>query len=186
MWHKAFESDEVNNIIQALGVRFGVDDSEDSKKANIDKLRYNKVIIMTDADVDGSHIDTLIMTLFYRYMPEVIQGGHLYIANPPLYKCSKGKVSEYCYTDEERQAFMQKYGDGTETGIHTQRYKGLGEMNPEQLWETTMNPETRILKQVSIENAAEADYIFSMLMGDDVAPRREFIEKHATYANIDA
>ena len=185
MWHKAFESDEVNNIIQALGVRFGVDGTEDSKKANIDKLRYHKVII-TDADVDGSHIDTLIMTLFYRYMPEVIQGGHLYIANPPLYKCSKGKISEYCYTDEERQAFMQKYGDGTETGIHTQRYKGLGEMNPEQLWETTMNPETRILKQVSIENAAEADYIFSMLMGDDVAPRREFIEKHATYANIDA
>lgn len=186
MWHKAFESDEVNNIIQALGVRFGVDNSEDSKKANIEKLRYNKVIIMTDADVDGSHIDTLIMTLFYRYMPEVIQGGHLYIANPPLYKCTKGKVSEYCYTDEERQAFMQKYGDGTENGIHTQRYKGLGEMNPEQLWETTMNPETRILKQVSIENAADADYIFSMLMGDDVAPRREFIEKHATYANIDA
>ena len=186
MWHKAFESDEVNNIIQALGERFGVDGTEDSKKANIDKLRYNKVIIMTDADVDGSHIDTLIMTLFYRYMPEVIQGGHLYIANPPLYKCSKGKISEYCYTDEERQAFMQKYGDGTENGIHTQRYKGLGEMNPEQLWETTMNPETRILKQVSIENAAEADYIFSMLMGDDVAPRREFIEKHATYANIDA
>ena len=186
MWHKAFESDEVNNIIQALGVRFGVDGTEDSKKANIDKLRYNKVIIMTDADVDGSHIDTLIMTLFYRYMPEVIQGGHLYIANPPLYKCSKGKISEYCYTDEERQAFMQKYGDGTENGIHTQRYKGLGEMNPEQLWETTMNPETRILKQVSIENAAEADYIFSMLMGDDVVPRREFIEKHATYANIDA
>lgn len=186
MWHKAFESDEVNNIIQALGVRFGVDDSEDSKKANIEKLRYNKVIIMTDADVDGSHIDTLIMTLFYRYMPEVIQGGHLYIANPPLYKCTKGKISEYCYTDKERQAFMQKYGDGTETGIHTQRYKGLGEMNPEQLWETTMNPETRILKQVSIENAADADYIFSMLMGDDVAPRREFIERHATYANIDA
>ena len=186
MWHKAFESDEVNNIIQALGVRFGVDGNEDSKKANIDKLRYHKVIIMTDADVDGSHIDTLIMTLFYRYMPEVIQGGHLYIANPPLYKCTKGKVSEYCYTDEERQAFMQKYGDGTENGIHTQRYKGLGEMNPEQLWETTMNPETRILKQVSIENAADADYIFSMLMGDDVAPRREFIEKHATYANIDA
>ena len=186
MWHKAFESDEVNNIIQALGVRFGVDGTEDSKKANIDKLRYNKVIIMTDADVDGSHIDTLIMTLFYRYMPEVIQGGHLYIANPPLYKCSKGKISEYCYTDEERQAFMQKYGDGTENGIHTQRYKGLGEMNPEQLWETTMNPETRILKQVNIENAAEADYIFSMLMGDDVGPRREFIEKNATYANIDA
>ena len=186
MWHKAFESDEVNNIIQALGIRFGVDGDEDSKKANIDKLRYYKIIIMTDADVDGSHIDTLIMTLFYRYMPEVIQGGHLYIATPPLYKCSKGKISEYCYTDEERQAFMQKYGDGSENGIHTQRYKGLGEMNPEQLWETTMNPETRMLKQVHIENAAEADYIFSMLMGDDVAPRREFIEKIATYANIDA
>ena len=185
-WHKAFESDEVNNIIQALGIRFGVDGDEDSKKANIDKLRYYKIIIMTDADVDGSHIDTLIMTLFYRYMPEVIQGGHLYIATPPLYKCSKGKISEYCYTDEERQAFMQKYGDGSENGIHTQRYKGLGEMNPEQLWETTMNPETRMLKQVHIENAAEADYIFSMLMGDDVAPRREFIEKNATYANIDA
>ena len=186
MWHKAFESDEVNNIIQALGIRFGVDGDEDSKKANIDKLRYYKIIIMTDADVDGSHIDTLIMTLFYRYMPEVIQGGHLYIATPPLYKCSKGKISEYCYTDEERQAFMQKYGDGSENGIHTQRYKGLGEMNQEQLWETTMNPETRMLKQVHIENAAEADYIFSMLMGDDVAPRREFIEKNATYANIDA
>ena len=186
MWHKAFESDEVNNIIQALGVRFGVDGEEDSKKANIDKLRYHKVIIMTDADVDGSHIDTLIMTLFYRYMPEVVQGGHLYIATPPLYKCSKGKISEYCYTDEARQAFIQKYGEGNEQGIHTQRYKGLGEMNPEQLWETTMNPETRILKQVNIENAAEADYIFSMLMGDDVGPRREFIEKNATYANIDA
>ena len=186
MWHKAFESDEVNNIIQALGVRFGVDGEDDSKKANIEKLRYNKVIIMTDADVDGSHIDTLIMTLFYRYMPEVIQDGHLYIATPPLYKCTKGKVSEYCYTDEARQAFIQKYGEGNEQGIHTQRYKGLGEMNPEQLWETTMNPETRILKQVHIENAADADYIFSMLMGDDVVPRREFIEKNATYANIDA
>ena len=186
MWHKAFESDEVNNIIQALGVRFGVDGEEDSKKANIEKLRYNKVIIMTDADVDGSHIDTLIMTLFYRYMPEVIQEGHLYIATPPLYKCTKGKISEYCYTDEARQAFIQKYGEGNEQGIRTQRYKGLGEMNPEQLWETTMNPETRILKQVHIENAADADYIFSMLMGDDVAPRREFIEKNATYANIDA
>ena len=185
MWHKAFESDEVNNIIQALGIRFGIDE-EDSKKANIEKLRYHKVIIMTDADVDGSHIDTLIMTLFYRYMPEIIQEGHLYIATPPLYKCTKGKVSEYCYTEDARQAFIQKYGDGNEQGIHTQRYKGLGEMNPEQLWETTMNPETRILKQVQIENAAEADYIFSMLMGDDVAPRREFIEKNATYANIDA
>ena len=186
MWHKAFESDEVNNIITALGIRFGVDGEEDSKKANIDKLRYHKVIIMADADVDGAHIATLVMTLFYRYMPEVIQAGHLYIANPPLYKCSKGKVSEYCYNDEERLAFIEKYADGNEGSIHTQRYKGLGEMNPEQLWETTMNPETRYLKQVHIENAAETDYIFSMLMGDDVAPRREFIEKNATYANIDA
>ena len=186
MWHKAFESDEVNNIITALGVRFGVDGEDDSKKANIDKLRYHKVIIMTDADVDGAHIDTLIMTLFYRYMPEIIEAGHLYIANPPLYKCTKGKISEYCYDDAAREAFIQKYGDGNEGSIHTQRYKGLGEMNPDQLWETTMNPETRILKQVSIENAANVDYVFSMLMGDDVAPRREFIEKNATYANIDA
>ena len=186
MWHKAFESDEVNNIITALGVRFGVDGDDDSKKANIDKLRYHKVIIMTDADVDGAHIDTLIMTLFYRYMPEIIEAGHLYIANPPLYKCSKGKISEYCYDDASREAFIQKYGDGNEGSIHTQRYKGLGEMNPDQLWETTMNPETRILKQVTIDNAANVDYIFSMLMGDDVAPRREFIEKNATYANIDA
>ena len=186
MWHKAFESDEVNNIITALGIRFGVDGDDDSKKANIDKLRYHKVIIMADADVDGAHIATLVMTLFYRYMPEVIQAGHLYIANPPLYKCTKGKVSEYCYNDEERLAFIEKYADGNEGSIHTQRYKGLGEMNPDQLWETTMNPETRYLKQVHIENAAETDYIFSMLMGDDVAPRREFIEKNATYANIDA
>ena len=186
MWHKAFDSDEVNNIITALGVRFGVDGDDDSKKANIDKLRYHKVIIMTDADVDGAHIDTLIMTLFYRYMPEIIEAGHLYIANPPLYKCSKGKISEYCYDDAAREAFIQKYGDGNEGSIHTQRYKGLGEMNPDQLWETTMNPETRILKQVTIDNAANVDYIFSMLMGDDVAPRREFIEKNATYANIDA
>ena len=186
MWHKAFESDEVNNIITALGIRFGVDGDDDSKKANIDKLRYHKVIIMAEADVDGAHIATLVMTLFYRYMPEVIQAGHLYIANPPLYKCTKGKVSEYCYNDEERLAFIEKYADGNEGSIHTQRYKGLGEMNPEQLWETTMNPETRYLKQVHIENAAETDYIFSMLMGDDVAPRREFIEKNATYANIDA
>ncbi len=185
MWHKAFESDEVNNIIQALGIRFGVD-SEDSKEANIDKLRYHKVILMTDADVDGSHIDTLILTLFYRYMPELIQQGYVYIATPPLYLCTKGKVKEYCYTDDERARFIQEYGGGSENAIHTQRYKGLGEMNPEQLWETTMNPETRLLKQVNIENAAEADYIFSMLMGDDVGPRRDFIEKNATYANIDA
>ena len=185
MWHKAFESDEVNNIIQALGVRFGLDE-ENSKAANIDKLRYNKIIIMTDADVDGSHIDTLIMTLFFRYMPEIIYGGHLYIANPPLYLCSKGKIRQYCYDDKEREEFIKTYGDGVESSVHTQRYKGLGEMNPEQLWTTTMDPETRRLKQVNIENAAEADYIFSMLMGEDVGPRREFIEDNAVYANIDA
>ncbi len=185
MWHKAFESDEVNNIIQALGVRFGVN-AEDSKEANIDKLRYKKVIIMTDADVDGSHIDTLIMTFFFRYIPQIIQNGYLYIATPPLYLCKKGKVEEYCWTDQQRQKFIDTYGGGSENAIHTQRYKGLGEMNPEQLWETTMNPENRMLKQVSIENAAEVDYIFSMLMGEDVGPRRDFIEKNATYANIDA
>ena len=184
MWHKVFESESVMNIIQAIGVRFGIEG--DSKEANIEKLRYDKIIIMTDADVDGSHIDTLIMTLFYRFMPETISDGHLYIATPPLYLCTKGKVKEYCYSDVQRQQFMDKYGDGSENGIHTQRYKGLGEMNPEQLWDTTMNPETRLLKQVTIENAADADEIFSMLMGDDVEPRREFIEKNATYANIDA
>jgi DNA gyrase subunit B len=185
MWHKAFESDEVNNIIQAMGIRFGVD-SEDSKEANIEKLRYHKIIIMADADVDGQHIATLIMTLFYRYFPKVIQEGHLFIAMPPLYKCKKGKIEEYCYDDAERLRFIEKYGDGSESGIQTQRYKGLGEMMPAQLWETTMCPETRMLKQVTIENAAEADYIFSMLMGDDVGPRREFIERNATYAQIDA
>ena len=186
-WHKVFEAESVMNIIQSIGVRFGVD-GEDSKEANTEKLRYDKIIIMTDADVDGSHIDTLIMTLFYRFMPKVIEEGHLYIATPPLYKCSfKNKVSEYCYTEQQRQAFIDKYGEGQEDkNIHTQRYKGLGEMNPEQLWETTMDPSTRLLKQVTIENAAQADEIFSMLMGDDVEPRREFIEQNATYANIDA
>ena len=186
-WHKVFEAESVMNIIQSIGVRFGVD-GDDSQNANTDKLRYDKIIIMTDADVDGSHIDTLIMTLFYRFMPKVIEEGHLYIATPPLYKCTyRSKVSEYCYTEQQRQAFIDKYGEGTEDkNIHTQRYKGLGEMNPEQLWETTMDPATRLLKQVTIENAAQADEIFSMLMGDDVEPRREFIEQNATYANIDA
>ena len=186
-WHRVFEAESVMNIIQSIGVRFGVD-GEDSKEANVDKLRYDKIIIMTDADVDGSHIHTLIMTLFYRFMPKVIQEGHLYIATPPLYKCTYKKFAEYCYTEQQRQQFIDKYvaGDENATALHTQRYKGLGEMNPEQLWETTMNPENRLLKQVTIENAAEADEIFSMLMGDDVEPRREFIEKNATYANIDA
>ena len=190
-WHRVFEAESVMNIIQSIGVRFGVE-GEDDREANIDKLRYDKIIIMTDADVDGSHIDTLIMTLFYRFMPKVIEDGHLYIATPPLYKCEfhqgNKRVSEYCYNEQQRQLFLDKYGEGVEDGkrIHTQRYKGLGEMNPEQLWETTMDPKTRLLKRVTIENAADADEIFSMLMGDDVEPRREFIEENAAYANIDA
>jgi len=185
MWHKAFEHEEVNNIIQALGVRFGTN-PDDNKEANYDKLRYYKTIIMADADVDGSHIGTLLMTLFFRYMPQLIRDGRLYIAMPPLYKCTKGKVSEYCYDENAKERFVAQYGNGEESQIKIQRYKGLGEMNPEQLWETTMNPETRLLKQVTIEDAAEADYTFSMLMGEDVGPRREFIERNATYANIDA
>ena len=187
-WHRVFEAESVMNIIQSIGVRFGVEGEAD-REANIDKLRYDKIIIMTDADVDGSHIDTLIMTLFFRFMPKIIEEGHLYIATPPLYKCTfKNKVSQYCYNEQQRQAFLDKYGDGSEDAksIHTQRYKGLGEMNPEQLWETTMDPKTRLLKQVTIENAAQADEIFSMLMGDDVEPRREFIEENAAFANIDA
>lgn len=184
MRHKAFESEEVRNIYTALGVTIGTE--EDSQALNIEKLRYHKVVIMTDADVDGSHIATLILTFFFRYMKELIEQGHVYIATPPLYLCKKGKVQEYCWTEEQRLRFIQQYGDGKESGITQQRYKGLGEMNPEQLWETTMNPENRTLRQITIENAAEADYVFSMLMGDDVAPRRQFIEENATYANIDA
>ena len=184
MYHKALESEEIRNIYTALGVTIGTE--EDSKAANIDKLRYHKIIIMTDADVDGSHIDTLIMTFFFRYMPQIIQNGYLYIATPPLYLCKKGKIEEYCWTDAQRQKFIDTYGGGSENAIHTQRYKGLGEMNAQQLWETTMDPENRMLKQVNIDNAAEADYIFSMVMGEDVGPRREFIEENATYANIDA
>ena len=184
MYHKALESEEIRNIYTALGVTIGTE--EDSKAANIEKLRYKKIIIMTDADVDGSHIDTLIMTFFFRYMPEIIQNGYLYIATPPLYLCKKGKTEEYCWTDAQRQKFIELYGAGEEKAVHTQRYKGLGEMNAQQLWETTMDPENRMLKQVNIENAAEADYVFSMLMGEDVGPRRQFIEENATYANIDA
>ena len=186
-WHRVFEAESVMNIIQSIGVRFGVE-GEDDREANIDKLRYDKIIIMTDADVDGSHIDTLIMTLFYRFMPKVIEDGHLYIATPPLYKCTYKKASEYCYTEQQRQAFIDKYVEGKEDdkSLHTQRYKGLGEMNADQLADTTMNPAHRTLRQVNIENAVEADRIFSMLLGDDVPPRREFIEKNAKYANIDA
>ncbi len=184
MRHKAFESEEVRNIYTALGVTIGTE--EDSQALNLDKLRYHKVVIMTDADVDGSHIATLILTFFFRYMKELIERGHVYIATPPLYLCKKGKVQEYCWNEDQRMRFIQQYGDGKESGINQQRYKGLGEMNPDQLWETTMNPENRTLRQITIENAAEADYTFSMLMGDEVAPRRQFIEENATYANIDA
>ncbi len=184
MEHKVFESEEVRNIFTALGITFGTE--EDPKALNLSKIRYHKVIIMADADVDGAHIATLIMTLFFRHMKEVIEQGHLYIACAPLYKCSKGNYSEYCWNDQQRFDFIQKYGAGDEKQIKTQRYKGLGEMSDEQLWETTMDPARRVLKQVTIENAAEADRIIAMLMGDDVAPRREFIEENATYANIDA
>lgn len=184
MPHKVLESEEIKNIYTALGVTIGTED--DSKALNIAKLRYLKIILMTDADVDGSHIDTLILTFFFRYMRVLIENGYVYIATPPLYLCKKGKVEEYCYSERQRRDFIEKYGDGNENAIHTQRYKGLGEMNAEQLWQTTMNPENRLLKQVTIENAADADIIFTMLMGEEVGPRREFIEENATYANIDA
>lgn len=182
--HRVFESDEIKNIFTALGVNIGTED--DSKALNTEKLRYHKIVIMTDADVDGRHINTLIMTFFFRYMKELIKDGYLYIAAPPLYFLKKGKNEQYCWTDAQRREFVERYADGKEDSVHIQRYKGLGEMNAEQLWHTTMNPENRLLRQVTYENAAEADRIFSMLMGDDVPPRREFIEKNATYANIDA
>ncbi len=183
MPHKIFDNEEIKNIFTALGVSIGTD--EDSKELNLEKLRYYKVVIMTDADVDGSHISTLIMTFFFRHMLELIKNGHLYIATPPLYLIKKGKNEKYCWSEEERKETVRELGQGSESGLHIQRYKGLGEMNAEQLWETTMNPETRKLRQVTIENAAEADHIFSMLMGDEVPPRREFIERHAKYANVD-
>lgn len=184
MQHKVLESEEIRNIYTALGVTIGTE--EDSKELNLEKLRYHKVVIMTDADVDGSHIATLILTFFFRHMRPLIELGYVYIATPPLYLCKKGKVEEYCWDERQRQAFIDKYGEGNENSIHTQRYKGLGEMNATQLWDTTMNPEHRTLRQVTIENGAEADHIFSMLMGEEVAPRREFIEENATYAKIDA
>jgi DNA gyrase subunit B len=184
MQHKVFENEEIKNIFTALGVTIGTE--EDSKALNMEKLRYHKIIIMTDADVDGSHIATLIMTFFFRYMLDLIKAGYLYIATPPLYLLRKGKKETYAWTEQQRRQIIDEWADGVESNLHTQRYKGLGEMNAEQLWETTMNPERRTLQQVTIENAAEADHIFSMLMGDDVPPRRKFIEEHATYANIDA
>ena len=184
MDHKIFESEEIQNIYRAMGVTVGTED--DPKALNMEKLRYHKVIIMTDADVDGSHIATLILTFFFRRMRSLIENGYVYLATPPLYLCKKGKVEEYCWTEQQRQQFILKYGGGNENSIHTQRYKGLGEMNDHQLCDTTMNPENRTLKQITIDNAAEADQIFAMLMGEDVGPRREFIEENATYANIDA
>lgn len=184
MDHKIFESEEIQNIYRAMGVTVGTED--DPKALNMEKLRYHKVIIMTDADVDGSHIATLILTFFFRRMRSLIENGYVYLATPPLYLCKKGKVEEYCWTEQQRQQFILKYGGGNENSIHTQRYKGLGEMKDHQLWDTTMNPENRTLKQITIDNAAEADQIFAMLMGEDIGPRREFIEENATYANIDA
>jgi DNA gyrase subunit B len=184
MEHKVFESEEIQNIFRAMGVSIGTDD--DPKELNMTKLRYHKVIIMTDADVDGSHIATLILTFFFRRMRGLIEKGYVYLATPPLYLCKKGKTEEYCWTDQQRQKFIDTYAGGNEAQVHTQRYKGLGEMNDHQLWDTTMNPDNRTLKQITIENAVEADATFAMLMGEEVAPRREFIEENATYANIDA
>lgn len=182
--HKIYENEEIKNMITALGVSFGT--AEDSKALNLDKLRYHKVVIMTDADVDGSHIRTLILTFFFRYMRDLIERGYVYIALPPLYLLKKGKEEKYCWTEDERDRIVKELAkDGKEDSVNVQRYKGLGEMNPEQLWSTTMDPARRTLKRVSIESAAEADRLFSMLMGDEVAPRREFIEKNARYAKID-
>jgi len=183
MQHRIYESEEIKNIFTALGVSIGTE--EDSKALNLNGLRYHKIIIMTDADVDGSHITTLIMTFFFRYMQDLIKGGNLYIATPPLYLIKKGKSERYCWSEDEREVAVAEMGQGKDSTVGIQRYKGLGEMNAEQLWSTTMNPETRTLRQVTIESAAEADHIFSMLMGDEVPPRREFIETHAKYAKID-
>lgn len=185
MEHKIYENDEIKNMFTALGVSIGTE--EDDKALNLSKLRYHKIVIMTDADIDGSHITTLILTFFFRYMKPLIEAGYVYIAAPPLYRVAKGKDFEYCWNDAQRDAAVQRLkGAGKEDSVHVQRYKGLGEMNAEQLWETTLNPETRTLMQATIENAAECDHTFSMLMGDEVAPRREFIERNAKYAKIDA
>lgn len=184
MEYKIYENDEIKNIFTGLGVHIGT--AEDDKALNIEKLRYHKIIIMCDADVDGSHITTLILTFFFRYMKDLIEQGHIYIATPPLYLVRKGKEERYCWNEQQRDIAVKEIGKGKDDSVNIQRYKGLGEMNAEQLWSTTMNPETRTLRLVTIESAAEADRIFSMLMGDDVPPRREFIEKHAKYAKIDA
>lgn len=180
MSHRVFDNEEIKNIYTALGVTIGTE--EDSKALNLSKLRYHKVVIMCDADVDGSHIETLILTFFFRYMKELIENGHIYIATPPLYLVKKGQKKRYAWSEKERDEIAAEYSGG----VQIQRYKGLGEMNASQLWDTTMDPEFRILRQVNIDNGGEADRIFSMLMGDEVPPRREFIEKNAKYANIDA
>lgn len=182
--HRVFDNEEIRNIYTAFGVTRGTE--EDSKALNMSKLRYHRVIIMTDADVDGSHIDTLLLTFFFRHMPDLIRSGHVYIASPPLYLVKRGKEERYCWTEDQRRNAVEEIGKGRESSVTVQRYKGLGEMDAIQLWDTTMNPENRILRQINIDNAAEADRIFSMLMGDEVPPRREFIEQHAKYANIDA
>ena len=183
MQHKVFDNEEIKNIFTALGVSVGTE--EDSKALNLEKLRYHKIVIMCDADVDGSHISTLILTFFFRYMKDLIENGYIYIATPPLYLVKKGKDQRYCWNDEERDAHIADMGKGKDSSVSIQRYKGLGEMNASQLWDTTMQPENRTLRQVTIDSAAEADHVFSMLMGDDVPPRREFIERNAKYANID-
>ena len=184
MIHKIFENEEIKNIYTALGVRIGTE--EDSKALNVEKLRYHKIIIMCDADVDGSHIETLILTFLFRFMKPLVESGYIYIATPPLYQVKKGGKSEYAWNEDMRDRLINELkGGGSESSVNVQRYKGLGEMNAEQLWETTMDPERRTLRQVTIENAVECDQIFSMLMGDDVPPRREFIEKNAKYAKID-
>ena len=183
MQHKVFDNEEIKNIFTALGVSVGTE--EDSKALNLEKLRYHKIVIMCDANVDGSHISTLILTFFFRYMKDLIENGYIYIATPPLYLVKKGKDQRYCWNDEERDSHIADMGKGKDASVGIQRYKGLGEMNASQLWDTTMHPENRTLRQVTIDSAAEADHVFSMLMGDDVPPRREFIERNAKYANID-
>jgi DNA gyrase subunit B len=183
MEHKIYENEEIRNMYTALGVTVGTED--DPKALNLSKLRYHKLVIMTDADVDGSHIATLILTFIFRYMKEMVEQGYVYLAQPPLYLVKKGKEQAYAYSEEQRKGLVEKLGAGKEDSVTTQRYKGLGEMNADQLWETTMDPKRRTLKRVTIESAAEADRVFSMLMGDEVAPRREFIETHAKYAKID-
>jgi DNA gyrase subunit B len=183
MEHKIYENEEIRNIFTAMGVTIGT--AEDPKALNMVKLRYHKLIIMTDADVDGSHIATLILTFIFRYMKELVEQGYVYIAQPPLYLVKKGREQEYAFDEDQRKFLVEKLSNGKEDGVHVQRYKGLGEMNAEQLWETTMDPSKRTLKKVTIESLANADEVFSMLMGDEVAPRRSFIESHAKYARID-